>query len=266
MPKTPALKISTPAHEFWELEVLFEDPHLLAVHKPAGLRLHPDPAAPDSPSILGLLHAGIAANKSWTADHNLEYVDAPYRLDAELSGVALLAKSRPVMTELASQFGSGKPSWSFLALVSGQPPDEFESTGKIGPDLHHEGRMRIDPAHGKKSCTGFHVESRYKPGALVRCSPLQDRPHQVRLHLQQAGHPACGDTLYRGRILYLSSFKPDYHLKPNREEKPLTPRPAVHCEAVRFLHPDTKEEQEVICPLAKDLAVALKYLTRYAAL
>ena len=61
-----AIKLSSPAtREFWEIAVLFEDEHLLALDKPAGLLVSPDRLAPERPSLMNLLHAGIAAGKPW---------------------------------------------------------------------------------------------------------------------------------------------------------------------------------------------------------
>ena len=69
-----AIKLSSPAtREFWEIPVLFEDEHLLALDKPSGLLLSPDHLAPERPSLMALLHAGIADKKPWARERNLDY-------------------------------------------------------------------------------------------------------------------------------------------------------------------------------------------------
>src|SRR5437762_2619516 len=66
IPVSAELKLSSPAtREFWEIPVLFEDEHLLAVNKPAGLLTSPDRYDPQRPNLMKLLHAGIAEGKPW---------------------------------------------------------------------------------------------------------------------------------------------------------------------------------------------------------
>ena len=89
------LKLSSPAtREFWEIPVLFEDEHLLAVDKPSGLLSSPDRYEPNRPSLTKLLHAGIAQGKPWAKERGLTYLMPAHRLDLEASGVMLLAKRR----------------------------------------------------------------------------------------------------------------------------------------------------------------------------
>src|SRR5277367_3542723 len=79
-----AIKLSSPAtREFWEIPVLLEDDHLLALDKPAGLLTSPDPSTPERPSLLEMLHAGIAAGKPWATARNLVYLNIPHRLDPD---------------------------------------------------------------------------------------------------------------------------------------------------------------------------------------
>src|SRR5512135_3503637 len=104
------IKISSPpTHEFWEIDVLYEDEHLLALNKPGGLLTSPDRDKPDRPSLMGLLHKCIQEGKPWAAERGLTYLMNAHRLDCETSGVLLLAKSKPVLVALANVFGSEKP-------------------------------------------------------------------------------------------------------------------------------------------------------------
>ena len=104
-----AVKLSSPAtHEFWEIPVLFEDEHLLALDKPAGLLVSPDRLALERPSLMKLAHAAVAAGKPWARERNLTYLANAHRLDCETSGVLLLAKNKPALIALADQFGSRK--------------------------------------------------------------------------------------------------------------------------------------------------------------
>src|SRR3954452_7738755 len=103
----PIIKLSSPAtNEFWEINVVFEDEHLLALDKPTGLLTSPDRADPDRPNLMKLLHAAIAEAKPWAKERGLTYLMNAHRLDFETSGVILLSKSKPVLVQLANAFGS----------------------------------------------------------------------------------------------------------------------------------------------------------------
>lgn len=264
-----AIKLSSPAtREFWEIPVLFEDPHLLALDKPAGLLISPDRYDPNRPNLMKLLHAGIAAAKPWAHERQLTYLSNAHRLDFETSGVILLAKTREVLVALADMFGCEKPEKKYIALAQGEPTEtEFEVDAKLAPHPVKLGLMRVDPKNGKKSKTKFKVlENFSKFGyALLQCEPMTGRTHQIRVHAAHAGLKLVGDTLYGGKPLWLSRLKQDYRLKPGREERPLIARVALHAEALALPHPVTGETVTITAPWPKDLKVALKYLRQYSA-
>ena len=261
-----SVKLSSPAtQEFWEIPVLFEDADLLALDKPAGLMVSPDPLLPERPSLMKLMHDAIAAGKPWASERQLTYLNNAHRLDTESSGVLLLAKNKPAFLALADQFGSERTVRNHVTLVQGVPPQEpFEVAEKIGPHPLKAGEMRIDPREGKKSKTEFSLLEAFSRWSLVRCAPLTDRPQQIRLHLAYAGFPVVGDGLHHGKPLWLSRLKRDFHLKPGREERALIPQPVVHLEELSFTHPVTNEAVTVKSEWPKALRVALKYLRQYA--
>ncbi len=153
------IKLSSPAtREFWEIPVLFEDEHLLALDKPAGLLASPDRLDPSRPSLMRLLHEAITAGKPWAVSRGLTYLSNAHRLDADTSGVILLAKSKPVLVQLADLFGVEKPLRKFVALVAGTPPeDRFQVNAKLAPHPVLPGQMRVDPRGGKRAETRFTV-------------------------------------------------------------------------------------------------------------
>lgn len=262
-----AIKISSPAtHEFWKIPVLFEDAHLLALDKPAGLLTSPDRHDPGRPNLTTLLHAGIAAGKPWAQQRGLSYLMNAHRLDGETSGVLLFAKTKPVLVALANYFGVEQHGRKFLALVHGTPPeDRFEIEVKLAPHPARPELMRVDPKNGKRSRTLFEVLEKFSRNALLRCEPLTLRPHQIRVHLGHAGLRLAGDELYGGKPLWLSRLKPDFRLKDGRTERPLISRAALHAEQLTLPHPVTGEVLTIPAPWPKDLTVAVKYLRRYAA-
>ncbi|HEU6448461.1 MAG TPA: RluA family pseudouridine synthase [Verrucomicrobiae bacterium] len=263
-----AVKLSSPAtNEFWEIPVLFEDEHLLALDKPAKLLTSPDRYDPNRPNLMKLLHAGIEQQKPWARERNLNYLANAHRLDFETSGVILLAKSKPVLVALANLFGAEKPSKKYIALVRGEIiENQFEVDAALAPHPVKVGVMRMDPKKGKKSKTKFTVLENFSQFgyALLRCEPLTGRTHQIRVHAAHAGLKIVGDELYGGKALWLSRLKKDYRLKEGREERPLISRVALHAEELELSHPVTHETVKITAPWPKDLRVAVKYLRQYS--
>lgn len=264
---TSTIKLSSPAtREFWEIEILYEDAHLMALNKPSRLLTSPDRYDPERPNLMKLLHGGIADAKPWAKERALSYLMNAHRLDFETTGVILLAKSKPVLVHLANLFGSEKPLKTYMALVQGAPEnDEFEVDAKLAPHPLKVGLMRVDPKKGKQARTIFEVRERFDGWTLLTCRPLTGRTHQIRAHLRHAHLPIVADSVYGGKPLWLSRLKSDYHLKPGKEERPLIDRLALHAEQLSLAHPVTGETLMITAPCPKDLSVALKYLRRFAA-
>jgi RluA family pseudouridine synthase len=262
-----AIKLSSPAtREFWEIPVLFEDDHLLALDKPAGLLTSPDLASPFRPDLMKLLHAGIADKKPWARERNLDYLNNAHTLDAETSGVILLAKNKIVFVALANLFSSGKVAEKYIALVRGEPlENKFEVDAKIAPHPVTPGLMRVDSKDGKQAKTKFEVLENFPRFgyALLKCEPLLNRTHQIRVHASHVNLKIVGDEFYGGKFLWLSRLKPDYRLKPGREERPLISRVALHAEELELPHPITGEILKITATWPKDLKVAVKYLWQY---
>jgi RluA family pseudouridine synthase len=263
-----AIKLSSPAtREFWEIPVLFEDEHLLALDKPARLLTSPDPDNLGRPSLMKLLHTAIADKKPWVAERSLEYLNNANQPDFDAGGVILLAKIKPAFIALANLVSSEKMRIKYVALVQGEPlENQFEVNAKLSPHPVKPGVMRVDPQDGKQATTRFEVlENFSRHGyALLKCEPLLERLHQVRVHAIHVGLKIVGDELYGGKPLWLSRLKKDYRLKPGHEERPLLGRVALHIEELTLPHPFTNETVTIKSEWPKDLKVALKYLRQYS--
>ncbi|HZL13134.1 MAG TPA: pseudouridine synthase [Verrucomicrobiae bacterium] len=264
-----SIKLSSPAtREFWEIPVLFEDEHLLALDQPAGIPTSPEAGQFEGrPGLMKLLHAAIAEKKPWARERNLDYLMNAHSPDPETSGVILLAKNKSASVALSNLFGSGKIAEKYIVLVRGEPlENQFEVNAKIAPHPVTPGLMRVDSKDGKPSQTKFEVLENFpRHGyALLQCEPLIERTHQIRVHLQHIDLKIVGDELYGGKPLWLSRLKKDYRLKPGREERPLISRAALHMEELQFPHPVTNETVSIKSECPKDLKVALKYLRQFA--
>ena len=260
------IKLSSPAtKEFWEIPVLFEDEHLLALDKPAGLLTSPDRHDENRPSLMKLLLDGLAAGKPWASERKLTFLSNAHRLDFETSGVILLAKTKPAFITLADFFGAEKPLRKHIALAWGIPEAvKFEVDAKLAPHPVKPGQMCVNPLEGKKSRTEFEVLEQFSDWTLLRAAPFTDRTHQIRVHLKHAGFPVVADELYGGKKLWLSRLKKDFYLKPGKEERALLSRAALHAEELSLPHPVTNEPITITSEWPKDLRVALKYLRQYA--
>lgn len=250
---------------FWEIPVLHEDEHVLALDKPADLPASPLREDPEAPSLTGLLHAAIHARAPWTVTRHWTTLSPAHRVDPEMSGVLLLAKSRAVLAQLANQFGSETVRLACVALAEGESAtDTFTVDVRLAPDAVRPGLLRTDPHRGRRSITRFTVLERFRGYTLLRCEPLTHRVHQIRAHLRSRRLTVAGDGAYGGGPLLLSRLKPDYRFKRDRDELPLIRRPALHIEEITVQHPGTGQPCTVRSPWPKDLNVALKYLRRYA--
>lgn len=260
------IKLSSPAtKEFWEIPILYKDEHLLAVEKPARLLTSPDRYDPDRPNLMKLLHAGIALQKPWAVQQGIDYLANAHRLDFETSGIILLARNKPVLVQLANLFGSEKPLKTYYALVNGFPAEPtFEVDAPLSSHPTQAALMRVDPKNGKKSLTKFEVLETFRRHAWIKCEPVTGRTHQIRVHLKWVKLPICADQVYGGKALWLSSIKRNYRLKEGDEEKPLTPRLALHAAKLEIVHPVTGQPLVIESPIPRDLSVALKYLRKYS--
>jgi 23S rRNA pseudouridine955/2504/2580 synthase len=259
------IKLSSPATaEFWEIPILYEDDDLLVLNKPSGLPVSPDRYDPARPNLMKLLHRDIGRGAAWSRERRLTYLMHAHRLDFEISGVILLAKNKPALIALASQFGSEKPAWIFAALVRGSAEQpSFATDVQLAPHPLRPGFVRVDPKGGKRSRTEFTVRETLGGYLLLECRPLTARIHQIRVHLRHLRLPVVGDEIYGGPPLWLSTLKTNYRLKPGQTEKALISRVALHAGQLTVCRPGTEQSVKIEAPWPKDLVVAVKYLRRY---
>jgi RluA family pseudouridine synthase len=260
------IKLSSPqTHEYWEIPILYEDQFMLALDKPASLLATPDQIDPSKANLLGLLHHEIERKARWVLDRQITYLANAHQLDAEISGVILFAKEKPVLIDLVNQFSSEKPAKSFLAIVRGSPSeDEFCVDLKIAPHPFRPGIMRIDARQGKKSISKFVVKERFKGFTLLECKPITDRHHQLRVHLQHRRFRLVSDSIYGSSPLYLSDIKSNYRQKAQEQERPLIGRVAMHLEQIDVMRPANSGSVTIKSPPPRDFEVSIKYLRRFA--
>jgi len=169
------------------VEVLHEDEALVVLNKPAPLPMHPG--------------GRFLRN---TLQHVLDTVYSPqkprpsHRLDANTTGVVVVARTRHFAGQIQPQFADGAVRKVYLVRVSGQPAwDELVCDAPISSDAGKLGCRTVDEASGLPARTDFRVQQRLVDGTtLLEARPLTGRTNQIRIHLAHLGYPVCGDPAY----------------------------------------------------------------------
>ena len=169
-----------------ELTVLYEDEALLALHKPAGIIMHPS-ATRDT---------GTLANRvlSYLGGGTVHPVN---RLDRDTTGVTVFAKNGYIKSILTETLRTGKIEKTYLAPVYGRLPAE---TGVIDLPIDRvsqDSLWRTVREDGQPSRTAYALLSSHGPWALYAFHPLTGRTHQIRLHCCASGAPVLGDPVYQ---------------------------------------------------------------------
>lgn len=218
-----------------ELPILYEDDFCLVVHKPAGLKVHPDGAGiAGGASRVTAVPPDTLANRvaGWYAGRAEPIAAAHiHRLDEFTSGPVLFAKNEYAHLKLDDAMSRKEIGRMYIAFVQGIVSLELKVIDQpIGRDRHHNQRRRVSPG-GKPAVTHVELLEVFPKhdASLVRLTLETGRTHQIRVHLSAAGHPLVGDALYGGSTKWLS-------------------HQALHGERLSFPHPLTGETVEVDDP------------------
>jgi RluA family pseudouridine synthase len=195
------------------VEILYEDRSVLAIDKPAGWILAPESWDKTSRNLHRELMLSVQAREFWARSRNLRYIRFIHRLDADTTGVVLLAKNPGVLSAMSRLFETRGMKKIYLAVVRGVPAQtRWTCHLKIAAEPDAAGRIQIDKRNGREAETSFVVLQKGSSAALVEAAPLTGRTHQIRVHLAAAGHPVVGDALYgnKGRNLALRAVEISY--------------------------------------------------------
>ena len=239
--QAPPAEHAPPERFAWLADrIIYEDEHLLAVDKPAGLAVHAG-----SGVAFGLIE-GLRALRP-----EAPMLELAHRLDRDTSGCLLIAKSRPALLGLHQALKTGGIAKRYLALVRGLWRGR-QRTITAALERHERGGERMVEAgeEGKTAASVFHPRTRYtEAGAtLVEVELLTGRTHQARVHAAHAGHPIAGDDKYGDREF-------------NRELRAVgLKRLFLHAWRLNFKHPLTNSKMALEAPLAPELSALLERL------
>ena len=173
-----------------DVRILHEDEALIVLNKPAPLPMHP-----------GGRYARNTLQQILNAVYRPQKPKPAHRLDANTTGLVIVARSRHFAGRLQSQFAEGRVHKSYLVRVQGHPAaDRLECDAAIGREVRASGTREVDEVGGKAALTRFAVLQRSPDGtSLLEARPLSGRTNQIRIHCAFLGFPVVGDTAYGGR-------------------------------------------------------------------
>lgn len=220
------------------VDVIYEDAHLLAVNKPAGLVVHPSYKHDTGTLLNGLLHRAA----HWASGDTPALLT---RLDKMTSGLLLVAKRTEVVVALQRDMRAQRIDKDYLALVHGMPtPARGTITLALDRDPWDRRRITVTDRGGQPAVTRYErvaVSPEHETGddarrlSLVRCRLVTGRTHQLRVHLSHKGWPIVGDPTY------------------GRAETPGRGRQALHAWRLSLTHPVTGESLALEAPLPPDV-------------
>ncbi len=233
-----------------ELEILYEDEHLLAVNKPAGVASHPMGRAQSGTVIQSArqLYAESIQDSLNHGDGGF-YPSLVNRLDTFTSGIVLMAKVRGTLLALQDLAARALITKEYAACVEGRlAQDEGRIALPIGRDLSSSIRVKMAARlDGLPSVTEYRVRRRLPGHTLLSAFPRNGRQHQIRVHLAALGHPVLGDLLYKDEELFLR-----YQKNAGVLDDTLPSRQCLHAERVAFTHPVTHALLTIFAPVPRD--------------
>ncbi|WP_423357042.1 23S rRNA pseudouridine(1911/1915/1917) synthase RluD [Pseudomonas citronellolis] len=247
-----ALEVQLEAQGEWkaqdiELDIVYEDEHILVIDKPAGLVVHPAAGHQDGTLLNALLHH---------VPHlaNVPRAGIVHRLDKDTTGLMVVAKTLEAHTNLVAQLQARSVSRIYEAIVVGV----IVAGGKIDAPISRHGVMRQKMAvvsTGKQAISHYRVLERFRSHTHTRVKLETGRTHQIRVHMSHIGFPLVGDPVYGGRFRIPPGASPTL-VESLRD----FPRQALHARFLELDHPATGMRMKWESPLPDDFTWLLSLL------
>ena len=203
------------------LDIVYEDEYLLVVNKPSGMVVHPGNGNYNHTLVNALMHHC----------NNLSSVNGDvrpgivHRIDADTSGLLLVAKNDIVHNDLAKQISEKSVVRKYVCLVHGViNEDSATIDAPIGRDRNNRKKMCVTGDNSKDAVTNIKILERYRNSTLIECILETGRTHQIRVHMNYINHPVVNDPVY------------GYNKMDDKDFGQM-----LHAKEIGFVHPITKE-------------------------
>ena len=221
-----------------EYSIVYEDDYLLVVNKPSGVVVHPGSGNKDQTLVNGLLKYIDSLSN---IGHNLR-PGIVHRIDKDTSGLLIVAKDNKTHELLSKMLSKKEIKREYIALLIGEfKHDTATIDAPIGRDAKNRKMMSVTPNNSKKAITHLTVLKRYKGYTLVKLKLETGRTHQIRVHMKYIGYPIYNDPVYtNSKTTDFGQF--------------------LHSANLEFIHPITKKEIKLSCPLPAEFDSFIKNL------
>jgi len=236
----PTPSPAAPEGEALPLRIVFEDPDVIVLDKPAGMVVHPAAGHSSGTLVNALLHhvkdlSGIGGELRPGIVH---------RLDRGTSGLMVVAKHDRAHQELSRQFRDREVEKEYVALVWGVVQAGRRIDAPIGRDLQDRQKMSTRARRARSAVTRVTWARHYRGVSLLKVAIATGRTHQIRVHLSAIGHPIVGDPVYGG---IHRRVPPDLRAVMRLE------RLFLHAARLSFTHPADGRRVDFDSPLPPDL-------------
>ena len=268
----PPIEDPTPKGEDIDIEIVFEDEHLVVVNKRAGMVVHPAAGNWNGTLVNALIHH---CGDSLSGIGGVARPGIVHRIDKETSGLLVVAKHDKAHFHLTKAFAAHNIERVYDAVIVGAPrPGIGTVDAALARAKNDRKKMTVvDPwtnDNARHAVTHYKVRESFgrarakMPGdsvaALVECRLETGRTHQIRVHMSHIGHPLIGDPTY-GRGPGLPGLRPgddaaDAMIRLLKKFK----RQALHARVLGFVHPITGEDMLFEREAPDDLQKLLSHL------
>ncbi len=219
-----------------DLNIVYEDEHLLVVNKPSNMVVHPAPGHYTDTLVNGLQYYSDSLS-----DINGEFRPGiVHRIDKNTSGLLIVAKTNQAHNILAQMISDKEVKREYKAIIHGKMIErEAVIKAPIGRNQIDRKKMSVTEKNSKFAQTNVKVLNYNEFYTLVKCELQTGRTHQIRVHLKYINHPVVGD--------------PEYGPKKTID----TIGQALHAYRLSFEHPITKEKLEFIADLPDEFKKTL---------
>ena len=225
------------------MKVVYEDDDIIVVNKPVGVAAHPTPGWTGPTVVQGLLAAGHTVATSGAAERQ----GIVHRLDANTTGLMVVAKSERAYSSLKQAFRDREVDKVYHALVQGHP-DPLRGTVDAPIARHGSGDGRFAVvADGRPSVTHYDTLEAFRAASLIEVILETGRTHQIRVHMSAIRHPCVGDRLYGADPVLAARLGLE--------------RQWLHAKRLGFAHPADGRRVDFASEYPADLSRALEILT-----